>query len=428
MPSEEQQHSQSMKNLCLNHAGCFQSALLPRKESIEDTLGFFDLEDTFKTNKNILDRTSHLYRTSADALKAVRENMIRITDFTYVEIMHRSSFLGLPYQIYAKHASGYELYFDGLSYLTYKQVESDAYNLTDIKDLAGYPQRADAVVFSLEKAISDLLPNMDKHSYTMYSFYTTDVEEWKGIGIHATGEPQLRVEVIDENFVTLIGGQHAEFGKSFPLYIGDSRTIREMISHEMFFSSEYSRFSAYVDEKRKEVANAQRAIAKSVRSISRSFWHMVEKYKSWKSAKRGIAKLYELRERTITLDLFCETLSDILENRWSSRNFPKQIWLSDEEMDDQWQASSWCSNFLSGRLVDDKIVDLKEQPVHPVYTGTARESISKVSLFKEELRRAVEDGRDLRSIIQADFSLYAVSWAVIALVFSLVIGLVAVVV
>ena len=223
MLGKVEQSKEGLKDLCINHVGCFQHTLLPRRETIEETLSLFKLEDVFDTNEDILDKTSHLYRTSIESLEPLREHMVRDTDLTYVEIVHKSSLLGLPYQIYAKHKSGYDLYFDGLSYLTYRKIRLGEFWLTEIADLAGHPQRSDMVIFSLEKALADLLPKMRHHSYSMYTFYTADIADWSQLGVQATGQPQLRIEVIDEDVVAVIGGHYAEHGKSYPLYIGDTK-------------------------------------------------------------------------------------------------------------------------------------------------------------------------------------------------------------
>ena len=425
--NQQEKIQKSLNGLSLNHVGCFPLTLLNRKETIGETLSHFRLEDTWNTNKNILDRTTHLYRVSKGDLEPIRECLIRNSDFVHVEIIHKSSCLGLPYQIYAKHISGYELYFDGLSYLACKTIKQQSIALHEIQELAGYPQRADNVLFSLEESISDLLPDMPEHSYTMYSFYAADVNDWNSLGIKNSGDAQLRLLVNDENIVTITALVYSEAGKLYPLYVGDTKIIREMNSHDLFFSSEYRRFSEHIDHVRVDVSSALEAISISMRDVTDSIFYFYKKHKSWIGAKCGINNVHRIRKGLYKYNLFIKSLDEVINERWASRNVPKQIWLENEEMDDQWLNSHWQLNFFQGKLENGKILDLEEQPIKPGYSSTAMELKQKITLLREEVDKILGDGRDLLSAIQAEFSMYAVWLAISALLVSITIGLAAVI-
>ncbi len=425
--NKQEQNHKSLNDLSLNHVGCFPLTLLNRKETIEETLSHFRLEDTWNTNKNILDRTSHLYRVSQGDLEPIRERLIQNSDFVHVEVIHKSSCLGLPYQIYAKHVSGYELYFDGLSYLACKTIKQQSISLNEIPELAGYPQRADNVLFPLEESMRDLLPDMPKHAYTMYSFYAADVNDWKSLGIQNSGDAQLRLLVNDENIITITALVYSEVGKLYPLYVGDTKIIREMNSHDLFFSSEYRRFSDHVDHVRGNISNALEAISISMRDVTDPIFHFYKKHKSWLAAKSGINSVHQIRKGLHKYNLFIKSLDEVINERWASRNAPKQIWLEDEEMDDQWLNSHWQLNFFQGKLEDGKIIDLEERPIKPGYSSTAMELKQKVTLLCNEADKTLDDGRDLLSAIQAEFSMYAVWLAISALFVSIAIGIVAII-
>ncbi|SEI09125.1 hypothetical protein SAMN05660691_03549 [Rheinheimera pacifica] len=425
--ASKEEIKRSLNGLTLNHVGCFPSTLMGRSETIEKTLDHFRLEDTWNTNKNILDRTTHLYRVSENDFEPLRESLIKNRDFVHVEIVHKSSCLGLPYQVYAKHKNGYELYFDGLSYLAFKTLTEKDFALGELPSLAGYPPRADSVLFSFEKSLKEIMSNLPEHSYTMYSFYAANVKDWKTLGINNSGDAQLRVLVNDENIITITALVYSEVGKLYPLYLGDTNTVREMNSHDLFFSSEYRRFSDHVDHVRASISEAMEAISISMRDVTGSFFYFFKKHASWIGAKRGINSVHERRKRLYRYDLFITALDEVIESRWASRNAPKQIWLENEEMDDQWLNSHWHLNFFQGYLKNEKIVDLEEHPIKPGYTSAAEELKRKIVLLKEEADKAVGDGRDLLSAIQAEFSMYAVWLAMIAVIVSVATGVAAIV-
>ena len=85
------------------------------------------------------------------------------------------------------------------------------------------------------------------------------------------------------------------------------------------------------------------------------------------------------------------------------------------------------NNYYEAKFLNGKISDLSSTPSKPGYSHVSKELSRKVSLLKEETEKAINDGRDLLSTIQAEFSMYAVWVAVIALISSASIGVVAMV-
>ena len=261
----------------------------------------------------------------------------------------------------------------------------------------------------------------------MYSFYTANVNDWKPLGIQNSGDAQLRLLVNDKNIITITALVYSEVGKLYPLYVGDTKIIRTMNSHDLFFASEYRRFSDHVDHVRGNVSNALEAISISMSDVTDSIFYFYKKHKSWLGAKRGINSVHQIRKGLHKYNLFIKSLDEVIDERWASRNAPKQIWLEDEEMDDQWLNSHWQLNFFQGKLEDGKIIDLEERPIKPGYSSTAMELKQKVTLLSNEIDKTQNDGRDLLSAIQAEFSMYAVWLAISAIFVSITIGLTAII-
>ena len=269
---------------------------------------------------------------------------------------------------------------------------------------------------------------MPEHSYTMYTFYAADVNDWNSLGINNSGDAQLRLLVNDENIVTITALVYSKVGKLYPLYVGNTKIIREMNSHDLFFSSEYRRFSEHVDHVRVDVSSALEAISISMRDVTDSIFYFYKKHKSWIGAKCGINNVHRIRKGLYKYNLFINSLEEVIDERWASLNAPTQIWLENEEMDDQLLNSHWQLNFFQGKLENGKILELEEQPIKSGYSSTAMESKQKITLLREEVDKTLEDGRDLLSAIQAEFSMYAVWLAISALFVSITIGLAAVII
>lgn len=410
------------ENLCLHHVGSFQIPLLERRESIDETINKLRIEDSYRSNTNLFDRTTHLYWTSEECLRPLRESLIRNCAFTHVEIQHKSSSIGLPYQIYAKHKNGEDLYFDGLSYRIRKTINNEKFGLSALPELAGYPLRADNIVRDLEKSLREVIPELPEFSYSMYIFYTCYVENWNNMGIARTGEAQLYLKVNDPKIFTITGLVHTKIGKDFNLFIGDENVILEMNSHHIFYATEYERFSKYIDSLRNKIGIASGCVSDSMNDITKSFIKLNKKYASWNNAKSQIREMYRIKKNIFKYKILSETVSKIVEERWASRNSPKQIWF-DSEVDHEWMQSYWCSNFFEGTLKNDAIIDLQELPIKPLFSYAVEDLVEKVNLLNNELNDIVSEMRDLLAAIQTEFSMYAVWLAFGAVLVSVIVGL-----
>lgn len=413
--------AKNIEKLNLHHIGSFQLTLLDRKESIEETIELLKVEDSYNTNVNLFDRTAHLYRTSREALNPLRESMIRNSCFTHVEILHKSSSLGLPYQIFAKHKNGQELFFDGLSYRIKMEIHKDKFKLGDISKLAGYPRREDNVVGDLETSLREVLPSLPEMTYSMYSFYTSYVDNWKDIGFTKDGDAQLRVSVNDPNIVTVTGLVHSKVGKEYDLFIGDENVILEMNSHHLFYAREYERFSKHIDHLRGKIETASSCASDTMSEITKSFVKFIPKYISWNTSKSQIREMYNIKKKISKYNLLSEVLKKIVSNNWASRNSPKQIWI-EEAPDNEWMQSYWCSNFFHAEMDDGEIKKLNTNPSKPLFSYSVDEVSGKVKLLNKEVDSTINEMRDLLSAIQTEFSMYAVWLAFGAVIISILIG------
>ncbi|KZN30036.1 hypothetical protein N480_03570 [Pseudoalteromonas luteoviolacea S2607] len=412
-----------IEKLNLHHVGSFQDSLISRKESIEETIELLKVEESYSKNINLFNRTTNLYRSTQEVLNPLRESMIRNSCFTHVEILHKSSSLGLPYQIFAKHKNGQEIFFDGLSYRIKTEIKQDKFKLNDINKLAGYPNREDNVVRDLESSLREVLPNLPEMTYSMYSFYTCYVGDWEMLGITNKGQAQLHLSVNDENIVTLTALKYSKVGKEYDLFIGDEKAILEMNSHHLFYIREYERFSNHIDHLRSKIEQASSCASDTMYDITKSFLKFVPKYNSWNKSKPQIRKMYSIKKKISKYNLLSETLQKIVKNNSATRNAPKQIWF-EEEPDSEWMQSYWCSNFFHAELDNNEIKNLNSEPSKPLFSFSVDEVCNKVELLNKEVDRTINEIRDLLSAIQTEFSMYAVWLAIGAVIVSVLFGLI----
>lgn len=415
-----------LNNLYLNHIGYFSISLLERKETIEKTINLLDVEDSFQSNINCLNRVSHLYHTSKEKLEPLREILTRNSDFIDVQIINDSSTLGLPYKVYATHKNGQSLYFDGLLYLVEIEIKKDKFSFSDLNSIAGYPFRADEIIKSLGISLKGIIPSLNEWSYSMYSFYTAEIENWKELGITRIGEAQLHIPINDPNFVTLTGLIHTKFGKEYSLFLGEKKIIQEMNSHDMFLNKEFKDFTKFINHLREENNHSSSTINDSMNNITKAFYKFIPKYSSWNKAKESISKVYKIKKSIFKYILLKETINELINKKMALRNSPKQIWLENEEIDNKWLNSYWCQNFFNVKLINKNIetVEDENQVMSPIYSSSAKELINKIQFLDKEVESVLGESRDLLSTIQAEFSMYAVWLAIFAVLISVLIGII----
>lgn len=414
------QENKTIKEVHLHHLGCFPKTLISRKETIEETISLLEIDDVYDSNLNYFDRTSHLYRTSHETLQPLLEKIGSSDKFEKVEIFHKSSHLGLPYQLVAKHKSGHEIMYDGLAYCISESVHSDYCSLEQLQDFTHYPYRKDNIIRDFGDVLRHLIPELPEMQYSMYSFYSAEASDWNVFGLKREGEAQLSLRLNDRNFVTVTGLIHSKIGKEYEVYIGEMNTILEMNSHHMFYILEYSNFSDHVDSVRNRINIASGTISNTMTDITKSLPMFVDKYTSWNASKASIRDMYSIKQSIKKYELMSESLQQISKERWASRNAPRQLFF-EGEFDEEWQNSYWCQNFFEAKLVKGKVADLKDIAMSPLYVATIDNVLHKVGLLESELQTILSEIRDLLSAIQTEFSMYAVWLAFGAVIVSVLV-------
>lgn len=411
--------SKSLNNLEKHQIGTFAASLPKRRESIEETLNLLDFKDGPGENSRYFMRATHLYRTKSEHFENLRQSLIKNLNFVHVEILHQSSDIGLPYQIFVRHNSGKILFYDGILYRLTEVVHEDDFGLNELETLAKYNSGFDPVVVEFEKSLCEVIPELYIYSHTSLSFYTASPKDWKELGIKAEGDPHLRLTCRDMNFLTVTALIFSEIGKDYYVYLGERETTLQMLAHETFMSMELRSFGEFAEEKRKLLHIVKKATIEELKGVISPFYNLTVKHKNWNSIKISWKTLGEVRKTLAQFDLLVQAYDHIIENRWAFFNGPRQIWLSGEVQDDQEQIQHTCLNFYNTKLDNSTITDISEKPDKPMYTGRLAEIKNLVTAVKNEMEPMLSEENTLLTIFQTEFSLYAVWLAVLALIISL---------
>jgi len=360
-----------------------------------------------------------LHKIKPEHFESLRQSLIKKQTFVHVEVLHQSSDIGLPYQIFVRHNSGKELYYDGVVYRLTETVHGDDFGLDEIEELTEYNAGFDPIIMEFEDSLHEVIPSIHMYSHTSLSFYTASPKNWEEIGIKAEGDAHLRLTCRDMNIFTITALIFSEAGKNYYMYLGERESTLQMLAHEAFISMELRNFSEFVEGKRKLLHIVKKAALEELNGIISPFYKLNLKHKNWNSIKISWKTLGEIRKVLAQFDLLVQAYEYIIENRWAFFNGPRQIWFAGEEQDHQEQIQHPCPNFFDTKLDNSKITGISEKPDEPMYTGRVTEIKKLVAAIKNELEPVIDEESTLLTIFQTEFSLYAVWLAVLALIISL---------
>ncbi|MFW2427670.1 hypothetical protein, partial [Aliarcobacter butzleri] len=80
--------------------------------------------------------------------------------------------------------------------------------------------------------LKEILPSLKEWSYSLYAFWTAEIECWRGLGSTRIGEAQLHIPINDPNFVSQLGLIHTKFGIDYSLFLGVNIIIQDMFCHD----------------------------------------------------------------------------------------------------------------------------------------------------------------------------------------------------
>jgi len=410
-----------------HYVGRFPATLLKRRETVEHTLSLFEPDEALVPNRNILSRTTHLYRATSDTFEPLRQALIRNQKFVHVEVLHEASDLGIPYKILARDRDGREICYDGVLYRVTESVHKGDFGLDQIDELAGCPGRGPSIIDWFGESLREIIPEIETPGYSVTSFYTVKHTDWDTLGLRNEGDANLRLICKDMNVFTVTALIFTEIGRDYAVYLGDWDVVLQMIGHDLCAAMELKHFLDYFGQQRTNVEKVKEATITEISGMLAPVHRLFRKHQQWNSVKNSLRSLISIQSMLIKGDLLIQALSEIVEGRFAYFNGPRQIWLAGEEHDDQEKIQHLRPGFFEARLEEEKITNLSDKPSEPMYTYLVDELRDKMKVLHEETGAALGNEKDLLTAFQTEFSLYAVWLAVIALVISLVVSIVIVV-
>ncbi|ALB42216.1 hypothetical protein AA650_18730 [Anabaena sp. WA102] len=249
-----------------------------------------------------------------------------------------------------------------------------------------YPSHPRAIQ-SLNKAIIKVKPDFPYSVYTFRNFYTALKTDWQILGIKAEGNPSMQISINDQNLLTVTSLDYVEYGKKYNFYIGSHKEILQIIAHDLYQSIEIGNWRNYISLKVDQANNCFQQSSDAFAELSKPFHHIKSKLKTWSEAKQGFIYLLQELPLLYRYKLLIETYEKIANDKLSSINGRRQIFIYEDEYDNRSAIANWAKYFFSGEIKNEKISNISNEPISPGYTND-------IQLLKndiKELERTVQD-------------------------------------
>jgi hypothetical protein len=388
-----------------------------RRETAEKTL---DILSSESPNYGLFPRTTHLYRSNPQVLEKILSKMKDDTGFLSSEIIHSSSDLGLVYRIKAEHKSGATLFYDGLCFRITRIISTDEFNLDSLLSKTGAPKDEMEVFNDFAKCVKYFFPEMN-YFESSYGYYTINEANWESMGLRRQGEAHLRLVINDPRFFRITALIFHEQGKDFHVYLGEEEHTHQMIAHDFFLAQEMRMFNEIFETKLTDIARYRSKLGIDFGGIISPIWRIDEKHHMWNSAKETMKSVYAIRDTVDKGRLLVSAIRYIMEKKWAFFNGPRQIWIvGEEEQDNEEKIQHPTTHFFEVRLEGSKMQDISHSPIDPFYRSAFEELATKVNVVSNQTDEIYQRERDLLTAFQTEFSLYAVWFALGALVVALI--------
>lgn len=401
--------------------GYFPINFLERREEYEVTLNLLEISPKLSDNTSILNRPTHVFRSSPEILEQLRQKAIEDSDLTHVEVVEAHSELGFPCYLYAKHKSGEEIFYDGIIFRITVNITDKEFHLKDATSLMGYPPHPESID-SLNYAIKKVKSDFPLSVYKFRLFYTALKTDWGLLKVKAYGDPSIQLPLIDPNFVRITNLKYAEYGGKFYLYIGDYKKTLQLIAHDFYQCNEIEHWKKYILLKTENARDCFQQASSGFATLSMSLKHLKLKLSAWSKAKRGFIYLLQESPLLYRYELLFEAYEKIAEANLSSINGMRQIFISNDDWDNRSAVAHWEKYFFKGEIKDNQILNISEEPISPEYTHSINSLRSDIAVLKNAIRESFDLSKDFFASAQTEFSAYSIWLAILAIVISSVLG------
>ena len=374
----------------------------------------FDIETII--NSDYGKRNSRFYKLDHVIFEGVLKDLKASEKFKSSQILHKSSDLGLPYQLVTVFDDGTIISFDGMLIRATKNIHSQEFGISEILELTGYPDTVSAPVREFMEIAKKSTTDELYFGTNFHNYYTFNEIFWEQLPIKREGEPQCSLLIKDPHMFTVCGDQCTQ-GLFFNVYLGNNDWIHQMVANDLLLANEISSISGFFYKRKKNVLEIQQNIESYYEIIT--FKHVVDivgKYRAWERCKKDLVDLFKIGNHVQKGLFYYEKIENPIKNKFSFRNTEIQMWPTDNPPDPEERNQTIYKQFFRLEIEENSLKVNDDSMIAPLYYSSGMSLQTKLVDINKKIDDVYLRIRDVLLIFQTEFALYAVIFAIIAII------------
>ncbi|MGL1893378.1 MAG: hypothetical protein OCD02_17205 [Spirochaetaceae bacterium] len=405
-----------INNLALNFCSIPEKPILSRKIDWNTTI-----EEDFDNDDINLGYINHLFcRNIKEELLDIKNEIINIENIKYIKVIHETSYLGFPYQLFIKYQTEegiIEIFYDGMMIFFTMQIEENSFIIEQLNEKTSSELAFRNQCLSISRKL-----NIEIH-WIPNPFWDVLYNNLEDLKLKTDADyPVFKLDLNDNRFFSLtnIGDKQIHNqGRLYSVYFGENKkVIRDRICLDILLYNDFELFQNKLSKIQKQIIKLNDQIINSLHGVPSNLLHIFKRFKSWNYLKNIPKTIFDLESIYPKYLLYTDKLEKYLEYGVSYINIPFTMWIVGQERDKKENTQRVVPHFYKVKIESDLLVPIDNNPVKPLYSNFNNILRKQLIGIEKELKMTRNNLNDAISIYSTNFGFDALVIAIIAVISS----------
>lgn len=407
-----------INNLSLNFCSIPENPILSRKIEWNTTI-----EENIDNDDIDLGYINRLYcKNIKKELLNIKNQIMDIENIKYIKVIHATSYLGFPYQLYIKYQIEndiIEIWYDGMIVFFSKQIEEKDFLI----DKLGSKTSSELSFRNKCLKISKQL-NIDIHRIPN-PFWDVLYNNLDDLRLKTDADyPVFKLDLNDNSFFTLtnIGDKQVHHqGRVYSVYLGENKkVIRDRICLDLLLYNDFELFKNKLAKLQKQIIKSNDQIINSLQGVPSNIFHILKRFRSWNNLKNIPKTILNLESFCPKYFLYTDKLEKYFEYGVSYINIPFTMWIVGQERDEKEYNQRIVPHFYKVKIENGLIEPIDSFAIKPIYSSFNNTFKKQLTAIEKELKITRNNLNDAISIYSTNFGFDAVIIAILAMLLTVI--------
>jgi len=406
--------SKYFKGIKHKRIGIFPEILL--KPIYKDRVKFITKFKDVSSGFSGIFQTYGRYNSSEEDFKKLIKFFNKIKQIKELKIIHKSSIIGLPYQLYYKF-NEVEVFYDGILCYVEFDKPNESFNFETINKFID-PRELDDSIKPLENALQKVLNKDDWFGLTShFDYYYIKEIDFNKINnrfkLNLNPDLNYNISYNDKRFTTYVSGVGVtKRGKFYQFYIGNEQDLNSIIGYDLNGLRLLREFLNKTNEIRSEQNKLITRTTNQYKKLDSNFLKIHFKYQSWRDIKRDF-NLLLMEESTLDdFKIILNTYEHCVKQKLGFFSKMVSLWVEGQEPDSE-SKTIWTTSQPTALEFDNslKIKEISD----PLYAGDVVDLKYTIAELVNFIQEIYKKKKDLLNLVNHEIILYTLAITLISL-------------